>query len=146
MIRILHGLDLAPWVLKRIPVMHRFGPNVCIGVGDDERLLAAAVYYQYDGYNMQMAFATDSPKAITRMVLRELLGYPFHIAGCGRVTNFVEATNVRSIRLTEGVGFKREGLIRRGYRNGNDAIVYGLLPEDAERWIGKVRTDHAAAA
>ena len=146
MIEILHGMDLTQWALKRIPVVQKFGPNVCIGVGDGKNVIAAAIYYDYDGYNMQMAFAADTPRAITRKVIRELLSYPFHIAGVARLTNFVEATNAKSIRITEGVGFKREGLIRRGYRNGSDMIVYGLLPEDCEQWIGKVvhRSEMAA--
>lgn len=145
-IEIVHGLNLAPWVLERIPVMRRFGASVSIGVGDGKNIIAAAVYYEYDNYNMQMAFAADTPKAITRAVIREMLGYPFHIAQVSRVTNFVEASNAASIRLTEGVGFKREGVIRRGYRNGSDMIVYGLLPEDCKQWIGDVRIQDAIAA
>ena len=145
MIEIIHGLDLSSWILKRIPVMRNFGPNVCIGVGDGKDIIAASIYYQYDGYNMQSAFAADTPRAVTRRVIREMLGYPFHIARIARLTNFVEAGNLRSIRITEGLGFKREGLLRRAFRNGNDAIVYGMLPEDCEQWIGKVKQMEMAA-
>lgn len=146
MIEILHGLELGPWVLRRIPTIKQFGPHVCIGVGDGEKIIAAAIYHDYDGYNMGTSFATDTPRAITRRVIREMLGYPFLVAGVARLTNLVEATNAASIRLTEGLGFKREGLLRRGCRTGNDMIVYGMLPEDCEQWIGKIGVRHALAA
>ena len=46
----------------------------------------------------------------------------------------IAESNTRAIRLNEGLGFVREGLVRRGFGNDN-AVILGLLREDAEKWI-----------
>jgi hypothetical protein len=143
---ILYGLDCGPWVLQRVPVMRSAGPNVGIAIGNGKSIIAACLYYDYDGNNMQMAIAADSPRWASRRTIKALLSYPFRDVGAGRVTCIIERTNLPSIRLCEGIGFKREGLLRRVYRNGSDGWVYGLLVEEAERWIGKIEVKYAAAA
>lgn len=132
---------VAEWVRVRIPHMAGgdFGPCVAIGVADEDgRLVAGVVYHGYTelpgGGDIQMSMAADSARWACRGIIRGLLDYPFNQAGCHRVTTITPFTNRRTIKLNVGLGFEVEGRIRRGYGD-DDAIIMGLLREDAHRWL-----------
>lgn len=141
--RVVLGRDaaVADWVLSRIPHMAGggFGPCVAIGVTDAAGTpVAGAVYHGYTalpgGGDIQMSMAADSARWARRGVIRALLDYPFNDAGCHRITTLTPARNGRALRINAGLGFEREGCIRRGFGD-DDAIVMGLLREDAGRWL-----------
>ncbi len=66
---------------------------------------------------------------ITRGLIRQLARYVFIECGCNRITAKVAVSNARSIALMTRLGFQREGLMRKA-DNGEDSIIFGLLPED----------------
>lgn len=132
---------VAEWVRARIPHMAGgdFGPCVAIGVADEGgRLVAGAVYHGYTalpgGGDIQMSMAADSAGWARRGIIRGLLSYPFDQAGCHRVTTITPLRNARALKINKGLGFEQEGRIRRGYGD-DDAIIMGLLREDAGRWL-----------
>jgi RimJ/RimL family protein N-acetyltransferase len=136
-----HDAAVADWVRSRIPHMKGgdFGACVAIGVIDDAGApVAGAVFHGYSdlpgGGDIQMSMAADSARWARRGVIRGLLDYPFNQAGCQRVTTLTPARNTRALRINAGLGFVREGCIRRGFGD-DDAIIMGLLREDAERWL-----------
>ncbi|WP_185297081.1 GNAT family N-acetyltransferase [Streptomyces finlayi] len=58
------------------------------------------------------------------------VGHAFDVLGLERITAEVFADNPRSVRLLEGTGFVREGVMRESiHRDGRrvDELVYGLL-------------------
>lgn len=133
---------IAAWTAARIPHMAGgdFGPCVAIGVaGDDGVLIAGVVYHNYrpwpGGGDMEMSIAATSPLWCRRGVLRALFQYPFVQAGCHRVTACTGAGNAAAIKLNSGLGFRPEGRMRKGFGT-EDAIIMGLLREDARRWLG----------
>jgi RimJ/RimL family protein N-acetyltransferase len=134
---------VAAWVLSRIPHMAggTFGPCVAIGVMDGGGdLVAGAVYHGYNalpgGGDIQMSMAADGAGWARRGVIRGLLDYPFNQAGCHRVTTITPYGNARALRINAGLGFVAEGRIRRGFGH-DDAIIMGLLRDDAGRWLGE---------
>lgn len=134
---------VAEWVRARIPHMAGgdFGPCVAIGVEDDTgRLVAGAVYHGYNalpgGGDIQMSMAADSARWARKGVIRGLLDYPFNQAGCHRVTTITPLRNARALKINAGLGFEVEGRIRRGFGD-DDAIIMGLMREDAERFLAK---------
>lgn len=141
--RLVCGLDagVAEWVRERIPHMKGggFGPCVAIGVADGDALVAGAVYHGYvplpGGGDIQVSMAADSARWARRGIVRGLLDYPFRQAGCHRVTTITPLRNARALRVNRGLGFVAEGLVRRGFGD-DDAIIMGLLREDAARWLG----------
>lgn len=67
-----------------------------------------------------------------RAVVRAV-SHAFDVLGLERITAEVFADNPRSVRLLEGVGFVREGVMRESIlRDGRrvDELVYGLLRHD----------------
>jgi RimJ/RimL family protein N-acetyltransferase len=140
-VNLVFGADqfIAHWVAQRV---REFNPMhekyTCIGVADDVRLIAGMVYHQYRGHDLVMTFASDSPKWANKGNLGAFFRYPFGQLGCKRVTTFAARKNKRSRKLIEGVGFKLEGVMRKG--NGDqDAMIYGMLAEEC-KWIER-KTD-----
>lgn len=141
-----HDADVIHWVCTHIPHLAVrvpyfdkgavLGPAVGIGVlspaGD---LIAGTVFHGYDPFvkAMEVSCAAITPRWGNREVFGAILRYPFETADCQRLTAVTPrrspegATSPR--QFLEGLGFKREGSIRRGFGSDN-AIVYGLLREE----------------
>lgn len=110
-----------------------------LGAVDDRgKLIGGFVYYNYekkpDGGNVWIACAGHGPW-LTRQNLRVWFEYPFVQLGCHRCTSLIAKSNRKSRDLVERLGAKREGCIRGARGPGKDSIIYGLLREEAERWI-----------
>jgi RimJ/RimL family protein N-acetyltransferase len=129
---------LPEWAARRIPHVGEdgFGPCYALGIAKRGEIIATMVYHDFiPSYgNIQLSMAATSPAWARRTSIKELLRYPFNDLGVQRVTTMIAESNTRAIRLNEGLGFVREGLVRRGFGNDN-AVILGLLREDAEKWI-----------
>jgi len=136
-----------------------FGPGAAIGVVDrHDQLVGGVVYHNYDRYNrsVELSCASSTSRWLTREMVGGLLRYPFTQLECQRCTAVTPRRATSARRFLEGLGFKREGSVRRGFGDDN-AIIYGLL---AEEWAqnplsqpkreslshGQVHPERAAAA
>lgn len=145
--------DVATWVLERVPHINEFRDYAAIGVVNDFGvLIAGAVYHQYhpDVGDIQVAFAADDPRWAQKGTIAGILAFPFRQLGCVRITALTGESNKRTRRFVEGIGFKLEGVVRKGLRT-EDMCIYGLLEEEAEKWLrripnGKVVTEPAGRA
>jgi len=96
---------IIPWVGSRIDE-DQFGDAVAIGLEEDGELIAGVVFNLYTGPSIMM-----------------------HVAAVpGR------RWNLDAQRFDEHLGFKREGLIRKGASDGSNLILYGMLKEEC-RWL-----------
>ncbi len=127
------------WIACRIP---RVGPDhnwrgraAAIGVVVDGEIVAGMAVLDHDRKHRhaEIAMAADSARWASRKTIRLMLAYPLGQLRCQRLTTIIEATNDRAIKLNEGLGFKREGIIRRAYGDA-DAVLLGLLKEDLPAW------------
>jgi len=60
----------------------------------------------------------------------------FEILGLDRIGSYANVEHVRSQRALEGVGFRREGILRGWHRHGDrllDVLIVGMLRDDWER-------------
>lgn len=74
--------------------------------------------------------------------LSALLNHLFAVRGLHRAFASVDPDNMRSIKLLERLGFRREGHFRKSYlMRGSwyDDVIYGLLDEEWERMPWMVR-------
>lgn len=125
-----------------------FDRYTALGVIRNGNLIGGAVYHNFVGHDVQVSVAFDSPGWALPGTLRALFDYPFNQLGVARMTALVGRKNKRSRRLTEGMGFKLEGVHRRGLDGRQDAMSYGMLKENC-RWIrnyGQANTPSANAA
>ena len=88
----------------------------------------------YTGNGIMMNVAGGYKGWINRAFLRAAFAYPFKQLGCTRVSGLVRADNYAAQQFDERLGFKREGLVRRGDDDGTDLIMYGMLREEC-KWI-----------
>jgi len=127
---------LTDWAAKRLRGVEGFDNPAAIGICRNNKLTAVAVYTGLitweGGGNCEISFAADNPRWATRQALSVVLGTPFRVFGCSRITALIRKSHKRSRKLVEGIGFKREGAIRKGAPDGSTLIVYGLLREDFE--------------
>lgn len=129
------------WVADHLPGfggVDGFGTFAAIGFTLDGALIAGAVYHEYRphpfGADVRIAFAASTPRWGTKKNIRAVFAIPFIQYRCARVTTVAGRGNKRARRLNEGVGFKFEGLIRRGWNGREDAIVYGMLRDEC-KWL-----------
>jgi RimJ/RimL family protein N-acetyltransferase len=130
--------DVAAWVAARIPQMAGaadFGPATAIGVAsEDGRALGGVVFHGYQPRfrNIEVSFASETPRWLTRNLIRQILAYPFDQLACQRLTAITPKKARAARAFLERFGFKREGVVRRGFGD-DDAIVSGLLKGEWER-------------
>lgn len=137
-----HSDEVAAWVGWRIPYVAKrltrdpaappFGPCQAIGVlNAANELVAGVVYHSYDQDcpSVEMSFAADTPKWLTRSLIHELMSYPFGTMGCKRVTGCTPKRAKAAREFLDAFGFKREGVVRQGFSD-DDAIISGLLARE----------------
>ena len=84
------------------------------------------------GYDLEPA---QWGKGIMAEALRAVLRYGFEEMGSNRIQAIIDSENVRSIKLVERLGFKREGVLRQNsYFRGRfrDEVCFSLLKKE---WI-----------
>jgi RimJ/RimL family protein N-acetyltransferase len=124
---------LARWAGDRLGIAD-FGPYTAIGVVHRGEVVAAAIYNNYRPPNIDITFASASPRWASRGAIRAMLRYPFVQLGCMRLTAVTQAQNAPARAFLHRLGFCQEGVHPDALPSG-DAVSYGLLARDAARWI-----------
>lgn len=142
--RLVIGRDamVADWVghqISHVGSGEAFGPCSAIGVeAEGGEPLGGVVFsnWQPACRSIEVSFASSSPRWLTRPIIRTIMAYPFGQLGCQRVTAVTPRRNKPARRFVEVFGFKREGLVRKGFGD-DDAVISGLLKRewDASRWM-----------
>jgi len=135
---------LIQWCQMRLKTNGSFGLDaVSMGVADEkDNLLCVTVFDNFrkgrngQALNIECAIAADSPRWANRGTIRAILHYPFCQLKVQRMTLFVAESNARSFKLTQGLGFKVEGMIREALEGGENLHVLGMLREESRRWLG----------
>nr|DAX02263.1 MAG TPA: acetyltransferase [Caudoviricetes sp.] len=123
------------WVSSKIYGRDRFPPDApSIGLLENGRIVGGVVYTMYTGNGIMMNVAGGYKGWINRAFIRAAFAYPFKQLGCTRVSGLVRVDNFAAQQFDERLGFKREGLVRRGDDDGTDLIMYGMLREEC-KWI-----------
>jgi RimJ/RimL family protein N-acetyltransferase len=125
------------WAQARIPHLdlEHLGPFVAMGIIDDtDTIRGAAIFHgyapQYRG--IEISFALDSSRGLSRSIIAGIMSYPFQQLNVVRVTAATPGnkTGARTRRFLEHFGFKREGLARLGFGQFGHAAIYGLTHKD----------------
>lgn len=159
---LLFGQDafVAAWVAQRIDHVSSgedFGPCAAIGVMSSEGLMLGGVVfnnYRPRYRDIEVSFAAEATAEIrdratrertrqvsaarwlTRPIICGLLSYPFAQLNCQRITGVTPRKATSARRFLDHFGFKREGLVRRGFGD-DDAVISGLLREEwlSSKWV-----------
>lgn len=107
---------------------------VCCSVYDGEVPITVIVFEMKSPFDAHFTLAVADPRGLTRQLICNIYRRVFQKA-C-RVTALVEPHNHIAMRQVWRMGFKQEGYLRRGYNGIDDAVVWGLLPEDCPYLTG----------
>jgi RimJ/RimL family protein N-acetyltransferase len=127
---------IADWASKRFGKPMRDW-HYAIGIIDRSGLLVgAATFHDINGFNTELCFW--GPGALSASVVRGLMRFAFRTLGLLRVTARTPRKNKIVTRGLPAFGFRCEGVAKHYYgpHKSHDAIVFGLLAADAEKFIG----------
>ncbi len=134
-----HDEAVAEWAGKRLGVKF-VQPLSAFGIVDkDGNAVGAAIFSDfYAGGNIEWTHVGKG--TLQRSVIRELVRYAFETCNVSRVTSKTARRNLVVKRLLPKAGFLFECVQQRyfGPTKEDDAIVYALFRDQAERWLRKV--------
>lgn len=123
------NLAAAQWLAQRIP---DYTPeNVTTMVVTLDGQVVSVVGYSKPHFNrMEVSWASDTPRWVTRSSILYLLAPPFLQWGCHGLSLMTEKRNKRLRKFVEGTGFKYEGCLRQAGKDGQNLILYGMLKSE----------------
>lgn len=108
-------------------------PYVTLAIVEKGKIIAAALFNNYQDSNIDLSVVFARPIALTRGNLRALFSYPFKQLGCERVSVRTRANNLKVRKQIRRLGFEPEGKHPRFY--GNEAAMsYGMTRSQC-RWL-----------
>ena len=108
-----------------------------IGFIENDNILGGFLFSDYDGNNIWVHLALESPRVCSKNRISYVFQYGFKQIGCNRMTALCRNGYERNERLLSGVGFVKEGIVRKCFKiNGEyvDGAIYGMLREEC-KWI-----------
>lgn len=111
-----------------------YHPCTAMGFTVDNKLVAGVIYNNYRGHDIQLTAYAKDTRWLSKKHLQELFKYPYTQLGCIRTTAVTGRNNRRTRKLLEGLGYRLEGVCRKGLDGKQDAIVYGMLKADC-KWL-----------
>lgn len=132
---LLVGLEVILWVERHLGEQFDHKNSVGIGWLDQrQNIVIGAVFTDYDKYNLNAHIYKQPNIVIQPLFIAAFLHYPFCQANVDRISGIVPASRIGARRFAERLGATQEGVIRKGI-DGEDVIIYGLLKEEASRWL-----------
>ena len=133
---------IAQWVSDRLPFPVRFKDFQAIGLLRSNKMVAGLIYQNFvqdaitgEPIMVECAMAADSARWISRDAIAIGLRYPFLVLGVRRLNCYTGRTNTRTRKMLVGLGFKLEGCLAAAMTGGDDAMIYGLMRADAQKWL-----------
>ena len=130
---------IVEWVRRQVPFVSDFGKSAALGlITDDGMPLAGAVYHEYrpDYQSVMISFAASTPRWATRNTVGMFLRYPFAQLGVHKLRAAVAFNNPRSLKLTEGVGFTREAILKDEFGPGVNAVLFRMFRKEFVKLYG----------
>ncbi|MBP5615333.1 MAG: GNAT family N-acetyltransferase [Alphaproteobacteria bacterium] len=121
--------DVFAWVVKNLQTSAEyFCGQITLGIMQNNEVIAGVVLSNIrENVDVWMTIFALDKKWCNRRILRALFGVCFDVLKCRRASVRVDASNQKSVKLIEGLGFHKEGVLRAFEDNGNDAIIYAMF-------------------
>ena len=114
-----------------------FAPCSAIGVSRGTEIVAGFLYGRYDEHDVEVTVAVEDHRVWQRRgIIRMLFVYPFMQLGCTRISCSTAVDDYKASKLAMKLGFRAEGMKRRGYDGVNDAYIFGMLREECH-WLSR---------
>ena len=148
------GRQLAEWAVARMP---HVGPGLaenCVAVGmasgptTADTIWGVVLFHNFDPVHglVEMSAASADPRWAQRRVLIDVLSVPFVQYGCRKIYVTIPSTNARALKFNEGIGFKREGVLRHHFKHKLHAVVCGMMRSDYDAMCARYHRRRMAVA
>ncbi len=111
-----------------------YRPDLAAGFVSDGLLFGAVGLTFENAWDAELSIYVERPGFLTRAILAELFGFAFGRLGLVRLTCRVAKGNRHARRFVERLGWRLEGVKRRGFDGRRDAVIYGMLATEC-RWL-----------
>src|SRR5438270_98968 len=107
-----------------------------------QRVIGSVSMFDWERYHRRAKIGYDLAKdywglGLAQEAIREMLRFGFERMALNRIEIWTSTANLRSLRLAERLGFRRDGTLRRRILEDDgqfyDGAVYGLLRDDWSR-------------
>ena len=108
-----------------------------IGFVENDNIFGGLIFSDYDGYNIFVHLALETPRVCQRRFIKMMFSYCFIQLKCSRMTAMCVNGYTRNEKLLKGVGFTKEGVIRKVMKVKDkfvDSAIYGMLKEEC-KWV-----------
>ena len=128
--RVIIDHAVGKWVAHTASVSH-YNPflSQSIGLVRGEKIVAGAIYTDYNGTSMVCHIAAEGP--INAEFMYKICDYPFNQCKVNKVIGPVNSSNEKCIRFVKKMGFKEEARIKDAFNDG-DMIFFTLVKEDCK--------------
>lgn len=135
---LLYGADKLVIEFVRARIKHlaeggSFGPCATVGVIRRGVLVGGVIWHNYRKHDIELT-AAGEPGWMLPQGVRQVFAYPFLQLGVARITTITGRKNKRARSTDERLGFRLEGVIRKGLDGREDAILYGMTRDEC-KWI-----------
>jgi RimJ/RimL family protein N-acetyltransferase len=98
-----------------------------IGLKRDGQVIAGMAFENINKHNIWVHLVgAPGRRWMVRKFLFAAFVYAFNICGCQRLSAYISASNIDSIRLAEHVGFKKEAVLSGAAQDGGDVFIFVL--------------------
>ena len=120
---------LQKWVANILEIKQGFSPGQALGVMRHDKLIAAVVYHDFRGNQIEASIASISKFWATKPILRALFSYPFIQLKVNRMLVLCAEDNAKAMKMNKQLGFTKEGRLR-GLFDKSDGILWGMLKNE----------------
>lgn len=137
MIEIVNHPDVAKWVISGIPDrdMSDVGPHQAMGVAINGKPAGGVIYSCYDKRARSIAVwvrGTPGVPWLKKPILKRLFDTAFTDMDCESMIACVREGNKPSEKLIRHLGFRKEGVRRRGWDGKTNMLIFGMLKSECK--------------
>ena len=140
MTRLAFGIEehIGHYLSAQFPELMAHGeyvPDRAVGLVADDGMLIGGIGLCFENaWDAQLSIHIDRPGCLTRGILKQLFGICFNEFNLVRLTCHIRKSNKPARKFVERLGFRLEGVKRRGFDGKRDAVIYGQLRSEC-RWL-----------
>jgi RimJ/RimL family protein N-acetyltransferase len=109
----------------------RWSIPVAMGLLKDGELVAGVVFDNVGKHNAWLHIAAKpGGRWLIRSAIARPFFYAFKVCKLDRISGYINATNYRTRKFVEHLGFRPEAVLRGAAEDGGDIVIYVMFSKD----------------
>lgn len=121
--------DVFNWVIQNLETSpENFAKHITLGIMLEGKIIAGVILSDIrENVDVWLTIFSDNKRWCNKRILCAIFGVCFELLKCRRASVRVDEKNQKSIKLIEGLGFQKEGVLKGFEDNGHDSIIYAMF-------------------